>query len=148
VPSSYKVKYTLYRVLSVCSKTGVSSNHLTLSAHIACSILVRMHYARRLPEPFWGKARHQHVPSAGERGRTAGACQTDFLARGGDQYPLSDLEFINVRITYQQMLAGYLTGPLAGSISESAFPVGGEGPAVCVNDSLEAHGKEGVDFSC
>jgi 5'-nucleotidase / UDP-sugar diphosphatase len=51
----------------------------------------------------------------------------DFLARGGDQYPLSDLGFINVGITYQQMLAGYLTGPLAGSITESAYPVGGEG---------------------
>jgi 5'-nucleotidase len=51
----------------------------------------------------------------------------DFLARGGDGYPFLGLPFTTVGVSYQQALAGYITGPLAGQITAADYPEGGEG---------------------
>ena len=51
----------------------------------------------------------------------------DFLARGGDGYPFFGAPFTPVGVSYQQALAGYLTGPLAGQVTAAAYPEGGEG---------------------
>ncbi len=57
---------------------------------------------------------------------------TDFLARGGDQYPFRGASFTNVGVSYQQALFNYIvadgaTGGLAGLITEGDYPEGGEG---------------------
>lgn len=52
----------------------------------------------------------------------------DFLARGGDQYPLSDLPFANLGVTYQQSLAEFAEN--LGTISAADYPAGGEGRIV------------------
>lgn len=57
---------------------------------------------------------------------------TDFLARGGDGYPLADLDFQNAGLTYAQALENFLVSPLnegglAGLITAADYPVGGEG---------------------
>lgn len=57
---------------------------------------------------------------------------TDFLARGGDQYPFRGAPFTNVGVSYQQALANYIVAPatdggLEGSITAADYPVGGEG---------------------
>lgn len=49
----------------------------------------------------------------------------DFLARGGDEYPLADLTFTNLGVTYQQSLAEYVQS--LGTISAAEYPVAGEG---------------------
>jgi 5'-nucleotidase len=46
----------------------------------------------------------------------------DFLARGGDQYPLLGLPFTTLGLTYQQALAEYLTTGLNGLISAAQYP--------------------------
>lgn len=51
----------------------------------------------------------------------------DFLARGGDQYPLSGLPFTTVGITYQQALLEQLTVVLGGLVTSADYPEGGEG---------------------
>ncbi len=51
----------------------------------------------------------------------------DFLARGGDQYPFRGAPFTNVGVTYQQALANYIVNPLAGLITATDYPFGGEG---------------------
>ncbi len=53
----------------------------------------------------------------------------DFSAKGGDQYPLSDLNFRTLGATYQQALFNYITSPsgLNGTISSADYPVSGEG---------------------
>ena len=51
----------------------------------------------------------------------------NFLAQGGDQYPFRELPFTQLGVTYQQALAGYLEGPLAGLVTSAMYPVGGEG---------------------
>jgi len=56
----------------------------------------------------------------------------DFTARGGDQYPLSDLDLTLVGVTYQQGLFNYITAPAAdggldGNITAAQYPEGGEG---------------------
>ena len=40
----------------------------------------------------------------------------NFLANGGDCYPLDDIEFTQVGVVYQQALADYIGGPLGGAI--------------------------------
>lgn len=54
----------------------------------------------------------------------------DFLAKGGDQYPLSDLPFTILGQTYQRALATYLAEELKGVISAAKYPAGGEGRIV------------------
>jgi 5'-nucleotidase len=56
---------------------------------------------------------------------------TDFLARGGDQYPFRGASFTALGVSYQQALANYPTaavgdGGLGGLISEADYPEGGE----------------------
>jgi 5'-nucleotidase len=55
---------------------------------------------------------------------------TDFLARGGDQYPLQSLPFIRLFTTYQEALSNYLTRNLGGMIKPEDYPVGGNGRIV------------------
>jgi len=50
----------------------------------------------------------------------------DFLANGGDAYPFSS-EFEVIGVSYQQALANYLEGPLAGLVTSRQYPEGGEG---------------------
>lgn len=45
----------------------------------------------------------------------------DFLARGGDCFPLGDYDFTRVGRSYQQALADYITGPLGGKITEADY---------------------------
>lgn len=52
----------------------------------------------------------------------------DFLARGGDQYPLFDLPFTTIGVTYQQSLAEYVAQ--LGTISSAQYPANGEGRIV------------------
>ncbi|MEM7092621.1 MAG: bifunctional metallophosphatase/5'-nucleotidase [Actinomycetota bacterium] len=49
----------------------------------------------------------------------------DFLARGGDCYPLGDLQATRVGVSYQQALADYISGDLGGSVRGEDFPAGG-----------------------
>ena len=51
----------------------------------------------------------------------------NFLAIGGDCYPLSDLEFTPLGISYQQALAEFLTGELNGELTAQKYPEGGSG---------------------
>lgn len=51
----------------------------------------------------------------------------DFLANGGDQYPLTGLPFTRLGVTYQGALVRYLQSFLGGQISAFAYPVGGQG---------------------
>ena len=49
----------------------------------------------------------------------------DFLAGGGDCYPLGDISFTRLGVTYQQALADYIGEDLGGVISASQYPVDG-----------------------
>jgi 5'-nucleotidase len=49
----------------------------------------------------------------------------DFLANGGDCYPLGDLSFTRLGVTYQQALADYIAEDLDGTISAEQYPVDG-----------------------
>lgn len=48
----------------------------------------------------------------------------DFLALGGECYPLADLGFTNLRVGYQQALVDYILRDLGGVITGSDYPVG------------------------
>ena len=52
---------------------------------------------------------------------------TDFLARGGDQYPFRGAPFTTVGVSYQQALSNYIVNGLGGSITSAQYPEGGEG---------------------
>ena len=56
----------------------------------------------------------------------------DFLANGGDCYPLSDIEFTKLGVSYQQAVANYIATDLAGSITAADYPVGGAGRIVAL----------------
>jgi len=49
----------------------------------------------------------------------------NFLAGGGDCYPLGDIEFTPVGVVYQRALAEFIAGPLGGTISAATYPEGG-----------------------
>ena len=49
----------------------------------------------------------------------------DFLANGGDCYPLASIEFTSLGVTYQQALAAYIATDLGGQVTPAAYPVGG-----------------------
>ena len=51
----------------------------------------------------------------------------DFLARGGDEYPLHGLPFVTLGVTYQQALRNYIEQALSGRITAAQYPAGGEG---------------------
>lgn len=46
----------------------------------------------------------------------------NFLASGGDCWPLGDIEFANVGTTYQRALAGHIQNELGGSITAADYP--------------------------
>ena len=48
----------------------------------------------------------------------------DFLAFGGECYPLADLRFTNLGVTHQQALADYISRDLGGVVTDSAYPLG------------------------
>ncbi len=52
---------------------------------------------------------------------------TDFLADGGDCYPLGHLSFTRMGLTYQQSLAEYIRNGLNGQITAGDYPEGGSG---------------------
>ena len=45
----------------------------------------------------------------------------NFLAGGGDCYPLGDIDFTPVGVVYQKALADYIEGPLGGSITAADY---------------------------
>jgi len=49
----------------------------------------------------------------------------DFLANGGDCYPLADIEFTKLGVSYQQSLANYISTDLDGMITVADYPEGG-----------------------
>ncbi|NNL48779.1 MAG: bifunctional metallophosphatase/5'-nucleotidase, partial [Acidimicrobiia bacterium] len=72
----------------------------------------------------------------------------DFLARGGDQYPVRDLDFTLVGTTYQQALANYLTAPaanggLGGIVSADQYPVGGEDRIIALEPNVNDYAALG-----
>ena len=50
----------------------------------------------------------------------------DFLANGGDCYPLAGIDFTKLGVSYQQALANYIAEDLGGRITAAAYPVGGD----------------------
>ena len=50
----------------------------------------------------------------------------DFLANGGDCYPLADIEFTKLGVSYQQALANYISDDLGGTITAADYPEGGD----------------------
>ena len=50
----------------------------------------------------------------------------DFLANGGDCYPLAGIEFTKLGVSYQQALADYIARDLGGRITAADYPVGGD----------------------
>ena len=61
----------------------------------------------------------------------------DFLAGGGDCYPLADLEFTKMGVSYQQALADYISTDLGGKITAADYPVGGDNRIVAVTPEPE-----------
>ena len=65
----------------------------------------------------------------------------DFLAGGGDCYPLAELPFTKLGVTYQQALADYISTVLDGKITADDYPAGGGGRIT----ALEPSGEESAD---
>jgi hypothetical protein len=57
----------------------------------------------------------------------------DFLAKGGDQYPLTNLDFTTLGVTYQQALYNYITSSKAAVITAVDYPEGGNARVLNVN---------------
>ncbi len=49
----------------------------------------------------------------------------NFLANGGDCYPLAGIEFTSMGVTYQQALADFIAADLDGTITAAAYPAAG-----------------------
>ena len=56
----------------------------------------------------------------------------DFLANGGDCYPLGDIDFTKLGVSYQQALANYISIDLGGMITAAAYPTDGAGRIVAL----------------
>nr|MDE0500024.1 5'-nucleotidase C-terminal domain-containing protein [bacterium] len=61
----------------------------------------------------------------------------DFLANGGDCYPLADIEFTKLGVSYQQALANYISTDLGGTITAAAYPTDGAGRIVALEPEPE-----------
>ena len=61
----------------------------------------------------------------------------DFLAGGGDCYPLADISFTKLGVSYQQALANYISTDLGGTISAADYPVDGGGRIVALQAETE-----------
>ena len=66
----------------------------------------------------------------------------DFLANGGDCYPLGDLSFTRLGVTYQQALADYIAEDLNGMISAEQYPVDGGGRVMALAAEETAEDSE------
>ena len=51
----------------------------------------------------------------------------DFLALGGECYPLAGFPFTNLGVSYQQALVDYISGDLGGVITATDYPADGDG---------------------
>ncbi|HMN97325.1 MAG TPA: 5'-nucleotidase C-terminal domain-containing protein [Phycisphaerales bacterium] len=69
----------------------------------------------------------------------------NFLANGGDEYPLAGLPFTALGVSYQQALANYLAGPLAGEVLAAQYPEEGEGRIVRIEVGADLDGNGTVD---
>ena len=63
----------------------------------------------------------------------------DFLAGGGDCYPLAGIEFTKLGVSYQQALANYVASDLGGRITADGYPVGGNGRIVAFEPEPELY---------
>ena len=61
----------------------------------------------------------------------------DFLANGGDCYPLAGIEFTKLGVSYQQALANYIAEDLGGTITAADYPEGGDDRIVAVEAEPE-----------
>ena len=61
----------------------------------------------------------------------------DFLANGGDCYPLSGIEFTKLGVSYQQALADYISKDLGGTITAADYPAGGDNRITAVTPEPE-----------
>ena len=68
----------------------------------------------------------------------------DFLANGGDCYPLADIAFTRLGVTYQQALADYIAEDLNGMISVEQYPVNG-GNRVAALEPEAGESSDGSD---
>jgi 5'-nucleotidase len=69
----------------------------------------------------------------------------DILARGGDEYPLADLPFVNLGVSCQRALAEYLEVGLGGEISAAMYPVEGQGRIVRLEDPADLNDDSRID---
>ena len=68
----------------------------------------------------------------------------DFLARGGDQYPLRGQPFVILGVSYQQALASYIVDGLGGMITATDYPEDGEGRIITSGSlAIENPGQPG-----
>ena len=58
----------------------------------------------------------------------------DFLANGGDCYPLGDLEFTRVGVSYQKALADFIADDLGGEIARESWPIDGANTTIGADD--------------
>ena len=61
----------------------------------------------------------------------------NFLASGGDCYPLAGISFANLGVTYQQALANYISTDLGGTITAADYPLDGGGRIVALEPEPE-----------
>ena len=61
----------------------------------------------------------------------------DFLANGGDCYPLADIDFTKLGVSYQQALANYISEDLGGTITAADYPEGGDNRIVAAEAEPE-----------
>ena len=61
----------------------------------------------------------------------------DFLANGGDCYPLAGIEFTKLGVSYQQALADYISEDLGGTITAADYPAGGDNRITAVTPDPE-----------
>ena len=61
----------------------------------------------------------------------------DFLANGGDCYPLAGIEFTKLGVSYQQALADYISEDLGGTITAVNYPAGGDNRITVVAAEIE-----------
>lgn len=69
----------------------------------------------------------------------------DILARGGDEYPLADLPFVNLGVTCQRALVEYLEVGLGGEITAEMYPVEGQGRIVRLEDPADLNDDSRID---
>ena len=66
----------------------------------------------------------------------------DFLAGGGDCYPLGDSDFVKVGVSYQQALSSFISGELGGEISSADYPAGGSRILIMGNERDDSAGND------